>query len=80
MNFLAYLFDMDGLLLDTEKVFMELAVDMLGREGRPKDEVEAFFLTLVGSSNAMTIDRLTAYLGSPSRAEKFFRESLDLDR
>ncbi|THH38696.1 HAD family phosphatase [Aliishimia ponticola] len=59
----AFLFDMDGLLLDTERVFMELAVDLLDPFGFSRAETEGFFLTLVGSSSTHTQARLEAFLG-----------------
>ena len=68
------LFDMDGLLLDTERVFLELAVTMLTPLGYTDQKIERFFCTLVGSSNSDTRARLTEFLGSADHAAQFYAD------
>lgn len=58
----AFLFDMDGLLLDTERMFMRAFVVLAADLGIASDAAEAFFATLVGSSSAHTTERLAAFL------------------
>ena len=48
------LFDMDGLLLDTERVSMETFVALVHPYGLTGPAAESFFLTLIGSSGAQT--------------------------
>lgn len=67
----AFLFDMDGLLLDSEVVYLQQAVNLLTPTGRSTDEVSAFFMTLTGTSGAKAVDRLTEYLGSRDAALAF---------
>ncbi|MEL6619224.1 MAG: HAD family phosphatase [Pseudomonadota bacterium] len=66
----AYLFDMDGLLLDTEQAFLDAALTLLVPMGHAAAEVRAFFLECVGSSSAMTRARLGEFLGAPDHAER----------
>lgn len=58
----AFLFDMDGLLLDTERMFMQAFVTLTSELGIEVSEAEAFFATLVGSSSAHTTAKLAAFL------------------
>ncbi|MEO0667919.1 MAG: HAD family phosphatase [Pseudomonadota bacterium] len=67
----AYLFDMDGLLLDTERVCLEEFVPLLVARGYAADEMHAFFLGLVGSSEAVTHARLVALMGDAEAVQQF---------
>lgn len=58
----ALLFDMDGLLLDTERIAQETFADLAPAYGMPRATAQAFFLTLVGTSNSVTRQRLAAAL------------------
>ncbi len=58
----AFLFDMDGLLLDTERMFLRAFVTLTNDMGIVQQDAEAFFATLVGSSSAHTTAALTAFL------------------
>ena len=53
---------MDGLLLDTERLFMEALVTVSRPLGMEENRVRAFFLTLVGTSVQKTTDSLAAFL------------------
>lgn len=57
----AFLFDMDGLLLDTERLFMKSFVDMAAEYEVSAEKAEAFFITLVGSSADKTTGALEAF-------------------
>lgn len=70
----AYLFDMDGLLLDTEQVFLDAALDLLVPLGHAASDVRAFFLECVGSSSAMTRARLATFVGCADRAARLDAE------
>ncbi|MEO0389676.1 MAG: HAD family phosphatase [Pseudomonadota bacterium] len=59
----AYLFDMDGLLLDTERAILEATLTLLVPRGHDPAEVRRHFLSLVGSSAAFTKDYITRWLG-----------------
>lgn len=59
----AFLFDMDGLLLDSERIYNAVARDLLVPEGFEAAAVEAHFLTLVGTSGAEGARRLAGFLG-----------------
>lgn len=65
-------FDMDGLLLDTERVLLGLASDLLTPQGYDFIKTERFFLTLIGWSKADTHARLTEFLGAADRATTFY--------
>lgn len=67
----AFLFDMDGLLLDSERVYLQQAVNLLEPTGRDPDEIAAFFMTMAGTSGAKALHRLTEYLGSHDHATSF---------
>ncbi|MFA3915776.1 HAD family hydrolase [Ruegeria hyattellae] len=67
----AFLFDMDGLLLDTEQLFLEVAVELLIRRGYDPDAGRAFFLTLVGSSDSHAREKLEVLLGQVQHVDAF---------
>lgn len=69
-----FLFDMDGLLLDTERVWLQGFQAATKAHGIARAEDEAFFLTLVGSSDALTRKRLAAYLPATIEPEGFFAD------
>lgn len=58
----AFLFDMDGLLLDTERVFMDLSIELTADYGIGAEDARSFFLSLIGSSGATTRQRLAEFL------------------
>lgn len=66
-----FLFDMDGLLIDSERVYCAVACDLLVAEGYGAAEAEAFFLTMVGVSGPESLARLTGVLGSEAAAQRF---------
>jgi len=53
------LFDMDGLLLDTERLGMRAFQDVLLQFGMTEDRAESLYLTLVGGTRAGTIQALS---------------------
>ncbi len=67
----AFLFDMDGLLLDSERVYRDVAIGLMRPMGYQDTEAEAHFLTLVGTSGAEGLRRIEVFAGSPSRARAF---------
>ncbi len=74
----AYLFDMDGLLLDTERVCLDAFVPLAAARGHDAEDAHAFFLTLIGSSEAMTQDRVTDLMGSTQEGARFLSEWRDV--
>lgn len=70
----AYLFDMDGLLLDTERMFMNAFVSLTTDMGIAQATAEAFFGTLVGTSSKVTTARLHDFLPKGSDVAAFDQE------
>jgi len=60
----AFLFDMDGLLLDTERMFLDVFLELTSDHGIHKADADQFFRTLVGTSSATTSQRLNDFLPS----------------
>ncbi|MFY0619432.1 HAD family hydrolase [Shimia sp.] len=58
----AYLFDMDGLLLDTERMFCKAFVELTAELGIENRAASSFFATLVGTSSKVTTARLSDFL------------------
>lgn len=58
----ALLFDMDGLLLDSERVARDAFLDVTAPHGVAADKAEAFFLTLVGTSHRETEAQVRDFL------------------
>lgn len=58
----AFLFDMDGLLLDTERLFLQSFLEKTSELGLDPAEAELFFLSLVGTSARVTSERLHRFL------------------
>ena len=66
-SFAAAIFDMDGLLLDSERVIMEAWLTAARAEGLPLSRED--FLTVIGVDFARSRRRLTELLGSPKAFE-----------
>lgn len=73
-TFAALLFDMDGLLLDSERQFMGALVKIGTPLGFDAEALEAFFHTLVGTSSAQTSVRLAEFLPSSVDAVAFEKQ------
>ncbi|WP_186826961.1 HAD family hydrolase [Shimia ponticola] len=58
MTTLGVLFDMDGLLLDTERVGMQAFQETVAPLGMGSVQAEAFYLSLVGGTRGGTIDAI----------------------
>ena len=58
----ALLFDMDGLLLDSERVALHSFLETTGTFDIDADRAKQFFLTLVGTSTAITRQRVDEFL------------------
>ena len=67
----ALLFDMDGLLLDTERLAQRSFVDVAATYGIVPDDARRFFLTLVGSSSAQTHRQTQNFLGPEKDVTEF---------
>lgn len=68
----AFMFDMDGLLLDTERVYLEVGVPLLAEFGLAEDAATAFFISLVGSASSYTQARLAEVAGGPAEGRAFY--------
>ncbi len=76
-DFDALLFDMDGLLLDSEREFMGALVEVGVPLGFTAETLESFFRTLVGTSAAVTGERLAEFLPTGVDATAFERQWRD---
>lgn len=74
----AFLFDMDGLLLDTERMFLDAFVDLSSEIGIDIGRADQFFRTLVGTSSHVTSQRLKTFLSphtDPAAFEDKWRDT-----
>ena len=68
----AYLFDMDGLLLDTERLTMEAFLDCADLVQREEAEMRAFFMTLVGLSAPRSRALVAEFIGRHLDVEQVY--------
>lgn len=67
----ALLFDMDGLLLNSERLFMQPFLEKAREIGIDQTEAEAFFVSLVGTNAKVTHSRLKEFLPTDCDAAEF---------
>lgn len=69
-----YLFDMDGLLLDTERVGLQAFLTVCEGYGIARVEAEPFFLSLIGGSQKVNAAKAEAYLAGRADVMRFGAE------